>query len=101
MSQKPAPTLEALRAQRDAILALCARHGAYDVRVFGSVARGEASPSSDVDLLVRFQPDRSIFDQVGLWQDLGDLLGCEVDLLTDHPQAGRVTEFVRQQAVPL
>jgi len=44
MSQKPAPTLEALRAQRDAILALCARHGAYDVRVFGSVARGEASP---------------------------------------------------------
>jgi len=54
-----------------------------------------------VDILVTFQAGSNIFDQIGLWQDLQDLLGCEVDLLTDHPQAGKVTAAVREEAVPL
>ena len=94
-------TLDDLRAHRDAILAAAEKNGAYNVRVFGSVARGEATTTSDVDFLVTFRAGSSIFDQVGLWQDLQDLLDCEVDLLTDHPDAGRVTSIARQEAVPL
>lgn len=98
---KTVPTLAALRVRRDAILALAEQHGAYNVRVFGSVARGNAAPDSDIDFLVTFQPGSSIFNQVGLWLDLQDLLGCEVDLLTDHAEAGKVTAAVRAEAVPL
>lgn len=94
-------TFEDLRARREAILALAEHNRAFNVRVFGSVARGENRPDSDVDFLVSFQPGSSIFDQVGLWLDLRELLGCEVDLLTDHPDAGRVTEAARREAVPL
>jgi predicted nucleotidyltransferase len=94
-------TMEELRERRDDILAIAEQNGAFNVRVFGSVARGESQPSSDVDFIVTFQTGSSIFDQVGLWLDLQDLLECEVDLLTDHPDAGRVTEIARQEAVPL
>lgn len=81
------PTLEALRARRAEILALAERYGAFNVRVFGSVARGEATLDSDVDLLVTVRQGVSVFDMVGLWLDLKDLLGCEVSLITDddHP----------------
>jgi uncharacterized protein len=68
---------------RDAILKLAAEYGASNVRIFGSVARGEATPESDVDVLVSFPPDRSIFDLTGLWLDLKELLGREVHLSTD------------------
>ncbi|MDQ7025711.1 MAG: nucleotidyltransferase family protein [Anaerolineae bacterium] len=98
---KQAPTLDNLRARRAEILALAEQNGAYNVRVFGSVARNETTETSDVDLLVSFRDGTSIFDQVGLWLDLQDLLGCDVDLLTDHPEAGRVTKTVRQKAIPL
>jgi hypothetical protein len=77
------PTLAELRARRAEIMALAARHGAYNVRVFGSVARGEAGTESDVDFLVTFQTGASLFDQSALWQDLQDLLGCEVNLLSE------------------
>jgi hypothetical protein len=100
-TMKSPPTLAALRARRDEILAIAHRYGAYNVRVFGSVALGESQHQSDVDFLVSFQSGRSIFDQVGLWLDLQDLLGCEVDLLTDHPQAGPITDRARQEAVSL
>ena len=73
--------MEKLRTEyRDRILALAARHGAHDLRVFGSVARGEATESSDLDLLVNFDPDRSLFDHVHLVHDLQDLLGVKVDI---------------------
>lgn len=94
-------TLENLRNQRDAILAAAAHNRAFNVRVFGSVARNQAHAGSDVDFLVSFQPGSSIFDQVGLWLDLQDLLGCKVDLLTDHPDAGPITAAARAQAIPL
>jgi predicted nucleotidyltransferase len=102
-TSKQAPTLEMLRARREEILALAERYGASDVRVFGSVARGEAHPESDVDLLVSMRAGASMFDLVGLWLDLKDLLRCEVSLLTDdeHPRREHLMQRVRGDAVPL
>lgn len=77
------PTMQELRAQRADIITLAERYGASNVRVFGSVARGEASPDSDIDLIVTARDGTSLFDIVGLWQDLQDLLDCEVSLITD------------------
>jgi predicted nucleotidyltransferase len=78
------PTLADLRAQREAILALAERYGAYNVRVFGSVARGDAAPESDVDLLVQFRDGVSLYEISGLCQDLAELLGQTVDVVEDH-----------------
>jgi hypothetical protein len=77
------PTLDQLRAHRSAILDLAERYGAYNVRVFGSVARGDATSGSDIDLLVSMREGASVFDLVGLWLDLKDLLDCEVSLISD------------------
>jgi len=87
--------------KREAILDLAARYGASHVRVFGSVARGEARPDSDVDFLVSFPLDRSIFDLVGLWLDLTDLLGREVDLSTDTSLKPYVRPHALRDAIPL
>lgn len=87
MSNAPAKTplsLEDLRARREEILTIARRHKAYNVRVFGSVARGEAGPDSDVDLLVNFREGASLFDVAGLYLDLKALLGVEVDIVEDH-----------------
>ena len=87
--------------QRKAILSLAEAYGATNVRVFGSVARGEAGPDSDVDLLISFPPDRSIFDMVGLWLDLKELLGCEVSLIADGIDDLAFLQRIKQDAVPL
>ena len=82
-----------LKKHREAILRLAARHGASNVRVFGSVARGEADEASDIDFLVDLAPDRSLLDLGGLWWDLNDLLGGKADVVTEqglrrsHPRA--------------
>jgi hypothetical protein len=94
-------TLKTLRDHRQAILDIARRYGAYDVRVFGSVARGDADASSDVDLVVRFEPERSLFDHGGLLMDLRDLLGIEVDVVSEGALKGRFGELVRREAVPL
>jgi predicted nucleotidyltransferase len=75
-------SIDALRGRRDVILAAARRRHASRVRVFGSVARGDAGPSSDVDLLVDFEPEASLIDQVGLTQDLKSLLGMSVDVIS-------------------
>lgn len=67
--------------KREAILKLAEKYGATNVRVFGSVARGEARPDSDVDFLVDFPEKSSIFDAIGLWLDLADLMGREVSVV--------------------
>lgn len=94
-------TLEDLRHYRADIIKLAQQRGAFNVRVFGSLAQGEATEQSDVDFLVTFREGSNIFDQVGLWQDLQDLLGCSVDLLADHPSAGPITAMAREAAIPL
>lgn len=96
------PTLAALRARRDEIIALAKKHRASNVRVFGSVARGDVSPESDVDLLVTFEPSASLYDLSGLLQDLQELLGWSVDVVEDHDGLReRFRRRVLKDAVPL
>lgn len=94
-------TLESLRLSAADIKVLAAHRGASNIRVFGSVARGEAGPSSDVDLLVDLDPDRSLFDLGGLLMDLADLLGTEVDIVTEASLKPRVRRRVLAEAISL
>lgn len=87
--------------KREAILNLAEQYGASNVRVFGSVARGEARPDSDVDLLVTFPPDTSIFELVGLWLDLKDLIGRDVSLIADAIEDKRFLNRILKDAVLL
>jgi predicted nucleotidyltransferase len=92
---------EPILRHREAILALAKHHGAYDVRVFGSRARGDANEASDLDLVVRFEPGRSLLDQGGLLMDLRELLGIRVDVVSEGALTGRFGDRVRKEAVPL
>jgi len=95
-------TLTELRGdKRQDILHIVARHGATNVRVFGSVARGEAGPGSDIDLLVDVGPGRSAFFPAGLLADLEDLLGCKVDVLTENGLHWYIRDRVLKEARPL
>ncbi|MBO0770838.1 MAG: helix-turn-helix domain-containing protein [Actinobacteria bacterium] len=88
--QAAQPRPSALLARyRDEILRLAARNRAGNVRVFGSIARGEDTPDSDVDLLVSFQPGASLLDQAGLIADLEELLGRHVDVVSDRALTDR------------
>ena len=92
---------ELLRSKREEILRLASRHGARNVRVFGSVARGEADELSDVDLLVDLEPGRSLLDLGGLLMDLRELLRRNVDVVTERGLKARIRSRVLQEAVPL
>ena len=87
--------------RRREIAALARRHGATRVRLFGSVARGEDAEGSDVDFLVRFEPGRSLLDQGGLLMDLRDLLGVEVDVVSEGAAGGRFGERAGREAIEL
>jgi len=90
-----------LQSKRVDILRLADRHGASEVRVFGSVARGEAGVDSDVDLLIKMAPERSLLDHVALWQDLEDLLGRKVDLVSEKALHRLIRDQILKEAVPL
>ena len=92
---------ELLQEKREEILRIAARRGAYNVRIFGSVARGEARPDSDVDFLVELEPSRSLLDLGGLLMDLQDLLEREVDVLTEAGLRDRIRQRVLSEARPL
>ncbi|HEV3072386.1 MAG TPA: nucleotidyltransferase family protein [Solirubrobacteraceae bacterium] len=93
--------LPTLRARRDQILSCAAQHGARNVRVFGSIARGEAESGSDVDLLVKMDQGRSLLDLVGLWQELEDMLGTRVDVLSEGGVSPHLRERIFADAVAL
>lgn len=90
-----------LQDKREEILAIAAKYGAYNVRVFGSVARGESDADSDVDFLVEMEPGRSLLDLGGLLMELQGLLGCQVDIVTQKGLRARIREHVLAEAVPL
>jgi hypothetical protein len=92
---------ELLKAKRDDILRIAARHGALNVRIFGSFARGEADQTSDVDFLVDMEPGRSLLDLSGLWVDLTELLGREVDVVTEDSVYWLLKRRILQEAVLL
>jgi predicted nucleotidyltransferase len=87
--------------KRAEILRLARRHGARNVRVFGSVARGEAGPDSDLDLLVEVAPRHSPWFPGGLIADLEDLLGCRVEVATEKELHWYIRDRVLKEAVPL
>lgn len=93
--------IEELRARREEILRVAAHRGARQVRVFGSVARGEADEKSDVDFLVDMEQGRSLLDLGGLLMDLQELLGRRVDVVTERGLKARIREQVLEEAVPL
>lgn len=94
-------TKELLASKREEILRIAARHGASNLRVFGSVARGEAGPESDVDLLVEMEPDRSLLDHVTLLQELEDMLSLKVDIVNEKALHHCIRNRVLREATPL
>jgi uncharacterized protein len=92
---------ELLKEKREAILHIAARHGARNVRVFGSMARGAADEQSDIDFLVEMEPGRSLLDLGGLLMDLQELLGQKVDVVTERGLKPRIRERVLNEAVAL
>jgi len=94
-------TTALLRERREDILAAAARHGARKVRVFGSVVRGQAGESSDVDFLVDMGDESTLFDRAALLMELRKLLGCEVDVVTAEALKPRVRGRILAEAVPL
>ena len=97
--QGAGPSMAQLTRVRAEILTAAARHGATNVRVFGSVARGDADAVSDVDFLVDFEPGRSLLDLAGLLTDLQDLLGYPVDVVTEPGLKARIRQRVLAEAV--
>jgi len=92
---------EFLNAKRDEILSIAARRGAKNVRVFGSVARGDAQADSDIDFLVDLEPGRSLLDLGGLVSDLQELLGRPVDVVTEAGLRDRIRARVLREAALL
>lgn len=86
---------------REEVLKIGASHGARNLRIFGSVARGEADTDSDLDLLVDMDLGRSLLDLAGLQFDLEELLGSPVDVVTERGLKPRIRETVLREAVPL
>ena len=84
-----------------AIRTIAARHGATRVRVFGSVARGDSKTSSDLDLLVDLEPGRSLLDLIAIKQDLEDLLGRPVDVVTERSISPYIRDAVLKEAVAI
>ena len=87
--------------RRGEILQIAARHGARNVRIFGSVASGKTTGDSDLDILVRLDDDRSLLDHIALMQDLEDLLGCHVDVVEDRALHRLIRDRVLSEAVQL
>jgi predicted nucleotidyltransferase len=92
---------ELVKQKRADILRIAGQHGARNVRLFGSVARGEAGPESDIDLLVDLGPNRSPFFPAGLKLDLEELLGRKVDVLTENALHWYIRERVLKEAILL
>jgi len=94
-------TTDALKTKRNDILRLAAQHGAHNVRLFGSMARGEASPTSDIDLLVKMDRGRSLLNLIELSQELESFLHRKVDILTDEGLSPYLAQRIQAEAVPL
>ena len=95
------PSLAAARAHRARIVDLARKRGAANIRIFGSVARGDADQASDLDILVDLDPGRSLLDLGALQVELEAEFQCRVDLITTAGLRPRLRERVLREAVPL
>jgi predicted nucleotidyltransferase len=87
--------------KREDILRIAAQYGASNIRVFGSVARGEAGPESDIDVLIHLESGRSLLDIVAIKQDLEELLGRKVDVLTESSISPYLRDHILRDAIEL
>jgi predicted nucleotidyltransferase len=92
---------EILSLKRKEILDISKKYGAYNIRIFGSVAKGTADKNSDLDFLVEMEKGRSLLDLGGLLMDLQNLLGCKVDVVTEKGLRQRIRNRVLKEAVSL
>ena len=92
---------ELIKERREDVLRIAASHGAHSVRIFGSVVRGEARPDSDVDFLVDMDPGRTLLDMGGLVMELREILGREVDVVTERGLKARIRDRIIKEASPL
>jgi predicted nucleotidyltransferase len=99
-TQQP-PTLEALRHKRNEIMTLATRYGAFNIRVFGSVARGDATIASDIDLLVSFRRGVSLFEVSAFWQDMQGLLGYPLNIISEGGLTERFWQRIADDVVSL
>lgn len=90
-----------LEQKREEIFKIAAEHGAFNIRIFGSVARGEEREDSDIDFLVEMETGRSLLDRIGLMQDLEDLLQRKVDVATQKTLREYFRDRVLKEAIPL
>jgi hypothetical protein len=91
--------IETIRQDRESILEIAARYHAINVRLFGSVARGDDQPESDIDFLVDFQPGSTLFDQVGLIDALSSKLGRKVDVVSARALNRHLSQNILKEAV--
>jgi uncharacterized protein len=94
-------SIRLLKNKRKDILRIASKYGARNVRIFGSLARGEARGDSDIDFLVDMEPGRSLFDLGGLLMDLQNLLAQKVDVVTEKGLRPRIRDRVLKEALPL
>jgi uncharacterized protein len=92
---------EEITAKRSQILEIAARYGAYNVRIFGSVARDDAGPESDIDFLINLEPGRSLLDHIALKQDLEDLFHRKVDVANEKGLHWFIHDQVLSESVPV
>ncbi len=90
-----------LKSRREEILQIAAKHGAHNLRIFGSVARGEADSNSDVDLLVEFKRGTTLLGHAALEQELEELLGIKVDVVSERGLRDKIRERVLREAVAI
>ena len=93
--------LDIIHKKKDVILDIARQHHASNVRVFGSVARGEENENSDIDLLVSFQSSASLLDQAGLISELGKMLNKKVDVVSDRALNPYIRNKVLNEALPI
>ncbi len=94
-------TADLLKKNRDDILRIAAKHGVRNIRIFGSVARGQADKDSDIDFLVEMEPGRTLLDMGGFLMEVRELLGRDVDVVTERGLKERIRDRVLKEAVAL
>jgi predicted nucleotidyltransferase len=90
-----------VKKRKDDILRISGQHGAHNVRIFGSRARKDSSETSDLDILVEMQPNSTLLDLIAIKQDLEDLLGCKVDVVTESSLSPYIKDDILKEAVSL
>jgi len=93
--------IEQILKKREEILKTCAKYGAYDVRIFGSIARGEADELSDIDILVKFESGRTLLDHAGLVLELEKILKCKVDVVSEKGLKPRIKNRILKEVISL